>query len=168
MSIIPRYPGPLSTAMLEELGHYVIATPYPFAVDLENSQGMYLATVDGQRLFDWAGYFGSKLIGHNHPRLFEPDYVHRLVIAANNKVANPDFLTPQCLEYYRLLHRLAPRSMCNPHLEVYSVNSGAEAVENMMKYLVAKFNAKFYATYPARKSVTPDQLKALAASIRPT
>jgi L-lysine 6-transaminase len=103
---------------------------------------MYLATMDGQRLFDWAGYFGSKLIGHNHPRLYEPEYVERLVRAANNKVANPDFLTPECLEFYRLLYRLAPETMKSETLEVYAVNSGAEAVENMMKYLVAKFNAK--------------------------
>lgn len=138
-----RYPGPLSQAMLDELSRYVIATPYPFVVDLEHSLGMYLATVDGQRLFDWAGYFGSKLIGHNHPRLFEPEYLTRLARAANNKVANPDFLTPECLTYYRLLHRLAPESMrANPNLEVYAVNSGAEAVENLLKYLVGKFNAK--------------------------
>ncbi|MDX1935225.1 MAG: aminotransferase class III-fold pyridoxal phosphate-dependent enzyme [Capsulimonadales bacterium] len=138
----PRYPGPISASMLEELGRYVIATPYPFVVDLERSEGMYLATVDGQRLFDWAGYFGSKLIGHNHPRLYEPEYVRRLIRAANNKTANPDFLTAECLEYYRLLYRLSPESMRNPRLEVYAVNSGAEAVENMLKYLVARFNAK--------------------------
>ncbi|MEO7720113.1 MAG: aminotransferase class III-fold pyridoxal phosphate-dependent enzyme [Capsulimonas sp.] len=140
--LTPRYPGPVSAAMLEELPKYVIADPYPFVLDLPNCEGMYLATVDGQRLFDWAGYFGSKLIGHNHPRLYEQEYVTRLVCAANNKVANPDFLTPECLEYYRLLHRIAPESMRNPRLEVYAVNSGAEAVENMMKYLVARFNAK--------------------------
>lgn len=138
----PRYPGPISSEMLEELGRYVIATPYPFVVDLEKSEGMYLATVDGQRLFDWAGYFGSKLIGHNHPRLYEPEYVKRLVCAANNKVANPDFLTAECLEYYRMIYRLAPESMKNPRLEVYAVNSGAEAVENMLKYLIVRFNAK--------------------------
>jgi L-lysine 6-transaminase len=138
----PRYPGPVSAALLDELQKYVIATPYPFVLDLAKCEGMYLATVDGQRLFDWAGYFGSKLIGHNHPRLYEPEYVERLVRAANNKVANPDFLTPECLEYYRLLYRLAPESMRNPRLEVYAVNSGAEAVENMMKYLVARFNAR--------------------------
>lgn len=128
--------------MLEELGRYVVCTPYPFAVDLENSEGMWLATVDGQRIFDWAGYYGSKLIGHNHPKLQEPDYVRRLVLAANNKVANPDFVTPECLEYYRMLVRIAPKAMRNPKLEVYAVNSGAEAVENMMKYLIARFNAK--------------------------
>jgi len=137
-----RYPGPASARMLDELGRYVVATPYPFVVDLEHSEGMWLATVDGQRLFDWAGYFGSKLVGHNHPRLSEPDYVRRLVLAANNKVANPDFLTPECLEYYRMLHRLAPESMRNARLEVYAVNSGAEAIENLLKYLIARFNAR--------------------------
>ena len=145
MSPVPdelRFPGAKSRVLLDELNKYVIATPYPFVVDLEHCEGMYLATIDGQRLFDWAGYFGSKLIGHNHPRLYEPDYVKRLVRAANNKVANPDFLTPECLEYYRMLYRVAPLSMQNDRLEVYAVNSGAEAVENMMKYLIARFNAK--------------------------
>ena len=128
--------------MLQELGRYVVATPYPFVVDLARCEGMWLATVDGERLFDWAGYFGSKLIGHNHPGLYAPAYVERLVRAANNKVANPDFLTPECLDYYRMLHRLAPEIMRSDRLEVYAVNSGAEAVENMMKYLVAMHNAK--------------------------
>lgn len=122
--------------MLEELGRYVIASPYPFVVDLERSEGMWLATVDGDRMFDWAGYYASKLIAHNHPRLQEPEYLKRLALAANNKVANPDFLTTECLEYYRLIHSLAPKCMASKRLEVYTVNSGAEAVENMMKYFI--------------------------------
>ncbi len=137
-----KFPGPISAQMLDELGKYVIATPYPFALDLAKGDGMWLETVDGQRLFDWAGYYGSKLIGHNHPGLYEPEYTKRLVVAANNKVANPDFLTEECLDYYRMLHRIAPKVMRNPSLEVYTVNSGAEAVENMMKYLIAKFHQK--------------------------
>ncbi|MBM3496143.1 MAG: aminotransferase class III-fold pyridoxal phosphate-dependent enzyme, partial [Armatimonadetes bacterium] len=125
-----------SAEMISELRRYVVAEPYPFVVDLVRSTGMWLATVDGRRLFDWAGYFGAKLIGHNHPALYEPAYVERLVRAANNKVANPDFLTEECLDYYRLVHALAPECMRNDALEVYAVNSGAEAVENMMKYLI--------------------------------
>ncbi|MBS1714273.1 MAG: aminotransferase class III-fold pyridoxal phosphate-dependent enzyme [Armatimonadetes bacterium] len=135
-------PGPVSARMLDELGRYVVCDPQPFAVDLANCEGMWLATVDGRRLFDWAGYYGSKLIGHNHPGLYDPDYTERLVRAANNKVANPDFLTQECLDYYRTVHRLAPEVMRNPDLEVYVVNSGAEAVENMMKYMVSRFNSK--------------------------
>lgn len=149
MSVMPArlpaptsLPGPDSKQMLEEMATYVVADPYPFVVDLEKSHGMYLATVDGDEIFDWAGYYGSKLIGHNHSGLYEPEYTKRLLVAANNKTANPDFLTRECLEYYRMLVRVAPLSMKRDSLEVYTVNSGAEAVENMMKYLVAKFNAK--------------------------
>lgn len=128
--------------MLDEMRRYVLYDPWPFVVDLEAGAGMWLATVDGQRVFDWAGYYGAKLIGHNHPRLREPEYLARLARAANNKVANPDFLTPECLEYYRLLYRLAPPSLRTETLEVYAVNSGAEAVENMLKYLLSLHNRK--------------------------
>lgn len=128
--------------MLAELGKYVIAEPYPFAVDLEKCSGMTLVTVDCQELFDWAGYYGSKLVGHNHPGLYEPEYLKRLSRAANNKVANPDFITQECLDYYRLVYENAPEKMKSDTLEVYAVNSGAEAVENMMKYLVSKYNQK--------------------------
>ncbi|MFA6030421.1 MAG: aminotransferase class III-fold pyridoxal phosphate-dependent enzyme [Elusimicrobiota bacterium] len=132
------FPGPRSRVLLEEFGRYVIADLWPFVLDLEKSRGMLLATVDGQEVFDWAGFYGSKLLGHNHahPLLRDPAYLRRLVTAASNKTANPDFLTPECLDYYRMLHEVAPVCMRNPELEVYTLNSGAEAVENMMKYFI--------------------------------
>ena len=75
-------PGAVATAMIEELSHYVIADVQPVVVDLARSEGMWLATVDGQKIFDWAGYYASKLLGHNHPGLYEPDYLRRLARAA--------------------------------------------------------------------------------------
>ncbi len=137
-----RYPGPISRPLLEELERYVITSAYPFVIDLARCRGMYLVTVDGDKLFDWAGYYGSRLLGHNHPNLRDPDTEQRMLLAANNKVPNPDFLTRECLEYYRLLYRMAPECMKGPGLEVYAVNSGAEAVENMMKYLIARHREK--------------------------
>ncbi len=128
--------------MIDELRKYVITDPYPFVLDLAKCHGMWLVTVDGQELFDWTGYYGSKLVGHNHPRLSEPEYQQRLLVAANNKVANPDYLTQECLDYYRKVYAMAPDVMKSDELEIYAVNSGAEAVENMMKYLIAKFNSK--------------------------
>ena len=130
------YPKPRSQAMLAELSHYVIAEPKPFVVDLAQSRGVWLATVDGDRLMDWCGLYGARLLGYNHPRLYEADYLQRLALAANNKMANPDFLTAECLDYYRLLHGLAPECMAGQPVEVYVVNSGAEAVENMLKYFI--------------------------------
>ena len=130
------YPKPRSQAMLAELSRYVIAEPKPFVVDLAHSRGIWLATVDGDRLMDWCGLYGARLLGYNHPRLYEADYLQHLALAANNKMANPDFLTAECLDYYRLLHALAPECMAGQPVEVYVVNSGAEAVENMLKYFI--------------------------------
>ena len=53
----PRFPGPQSAAMIKELSRYVLADPYPFCVDLEKSEGMWLVTVEGElhrRSFDLA------------------------------------------------------------------------------------------------------------------
>ena len=137
----PRHiTGPVGDAFIAELGKYVITETYPFVVDAARCDGMWLATVDGGKVFDWVGFYASRLIGYNHPGLAEPDYVRRLVLAANLKTANPDFLTPECVAYYRTVHALAPRCMKNPQLEVYAVNSGAEAIENMMKYFINLFH----------------------------
>ncbi|MBL8026974.1 MAG: aminotransferase class III-fold pyridoxal phosphate-dependent enzyme, partial [Fibrobacteres bacterium] len=116
--------------------------PYPFVLDLKRSKGMYMATVDGDLIFDWAGFYGSKLLGYNHPGLYEKKYLESLVTVANNKIANPDFLTPECIEYYKTLRVCAPKCMENPNLEIYAVNSGAEAVENLSKYFLNLFDAR--------------------------
>jgi len=130
------FPGPVSARMIDDLKRHVVMDPYPFAIDLARCHDSYLVTVDGQEILDFGGYYGSKLIANNHPGLNDPGYVTRLVWAANNKVPNPDFLTKECLDYYTLLFELAPKVMRSPTLEAYAVNSGAEAVENMMKYLI--------------------------------
>jgi len=130
------FPGPRSAMLIDELNRYVITEPWPFVVDLERCRGLTLATVDGQMLQDWSGVYGSRLLGYNHPRLQEPAYLARLALVANNELGNPDYLTVECLDYYRLLRRLAPACLAGHPVEVYAVNSGAEAVENMLKYLI--------------------------------
>jgi L-lysine 6-transaminase len=131
-----------SKPYLDEFANYVVMYPYPFVIDLKQSKGAWIKTLDGDSLFDWAGYYGSRLIGHNHPRMFEPEYIERLIYAANNKMANPDFLTPECIAYYRKLYELAPVCIKNPRLEIYAVNSGAEAVENLLKYFINLYDTR--------------------------
>jgi len=134
-----------SKKYLEEFSKYVIMDPYPFVIDLKGCNGMWIKTIDDTEIFDWAGYYGSRLIGHNHPMMFEKDYIETLIYAANNKMANPDFLTPECIKYYRKLYELAPKCIKNDQLEIYAVNSGAEAVENMLKYFINLHDNKMIA-----------------------
>lgn len=135
-------PGPRGKVLLDELREYSIMEPRPFVIDTAMSHGSYLVTTDGQQIFDWASYYGSKLVAHNHEKLYEPAYVKRLVAAANNKVSNPDFATVELVEYYRLLMRLTPECMRGPNVEVFTVNSGAEACEQALKYMVKLYHER--------------------------
>ncbi|MCC7204187.1 MAG: aminotransferase class III-fold pyridoxal phosphate-dependent enzyme [Phycisphaeraceae bacterium] len=138
---MPALRHTLSARRNRQFYHWCLTENLPFMVDVGRSRGAYLATVEGQKILDFAGFYGSKFIGHNHPGLYEKAYVKRLVQAANNKAPNPDFLTPECFEFYRTAYGLPPAAMkASRHREVYAVNSGAEAVENMLKYLIAKYN----------------------------
>lgn len=140
---MPRLLTDRSAEYNSEFYKLCITENYPFVLDLRGCHGSYLRTIEGQEILDWAGFYGSKMIAYNHPGLYEPGYLERLIVAANNKVPNPDYFTPECLEFYRALMAHAPSAMrASGELEVYAVNSGAEAIENMMKYLIAKHNAK--------------------------
>ncbi|MBF0315794.1 MAG: aminotransferase class III-fold pyridoxal phosphate-dependent enzyme [Oligoflexia bacterium] len=132
------HPGSICTQMMDELKHYFIEEPNPFAIDVEKCKGMWLHTLDGDLVFDWCCIYGSKLLGFNHPRMRDPQYVEKLITAANNKLSNPYYLTKDSLSYYRLIHELMPKSMLpyKQSVRILTTNSGAEAMENMMKYFM--------------------------------
>lgn len=138
-----KFPGAISKTLLDEFDQLGIVQTRPFVIDLASSRGMNIATVDGHTIIDWAGFYGSRLLGYNHAAYSEPAFRERLMSAALTKTANPDFVTPELIDYYRFLHRIAPKSMDPSTLRVYTVNSGAEAVENALKYCVNRYFHKY-------------------------
>ena len=118
------FPGPLSLNLCSIMNQLGVMETRPFAIDLAASQGMYLKTVDGQNIFDWAGYYGSKLLGHNHSCYFDPEYEQRILLAARNRTANPDFVTQELVDYYQFLHDIAPTCIKYSDFRVYTLNSG--------------------------------------------
>lgn len=137
-----RFPGPKSKKILNEFCKYTSAGKKPFVIDLEKCHDSYLVTVDGQEILDFENHYASKLIAYNHPGLYEPEYLKKLSIAANNKTANPDHVTPEIVEYYKVLHEIAPKCMKSGNIDVMCFNSGAEAVENGMKYCISLWYEK--------------------------
>ncbi|KAK3286742.1 hypothetical protein CYMTET_5720 [Cymbomonas tetramitiformis] len=129
-----QFPGPKSKTVIADFRKLIRTYPWPFVVDVEACKGLYIHTVDGQRILDFAGLYGSLLLRYNHPRMTTPEVAAKLAVAATTKLANPDFLSVQCYDYYKLLHRIRPKSFSSEKTQVYVVNSGAEAVENCMKY----------------------------------
>ena len=131
---------PTSAPLIDEFRKYGVIEPRPYVIDLAACSGMEIMTIDGKIITDWAGFYGSKLLGHNHLIYADPAFQDRLLTAAMNKTANPDFVTQELIDYYRFLHVNAPRSMVgSSDLRVYTLNSGAEAIENALKFCVNRW-----------------------------
>jgi len=140
-----RYPGPMSQSLLTDFLACLKTYPWPFVVDLAASSGVYLATVDQQMIMDVGGLYGARMLGYNHKKMVTAAVQSKLALAATTKLANPDFLSPQCLAYYQLMKSLTPKAFkkTGSRSQVYVVNTGAEAVENCMKYILKRHQERF-------------------------
>lgn len=113
------------------IGRYMLADGEHLVVDLAGSHGPYLRdAATGREYLDFYAYFASQPVGHNHPRLREPEFMKRIAEVALHNPANSDVYTTYMAEFVQTFARVAmPAEM--PHL--FLVTGGALAVENALK-----------------------------------
>jgi L-lysine 6-transaminase len=117
--------------VIARLDRHLLVDGYPIVVDLERSEGSWLVDqVSGRRYLDLFTFFASAPIGHNHPRLREPDVQRRILRAATSNPSNSDFYTVEMAAFVDTLYRVG-RLADLPHL--FLVAGGAPAVENALK-----------------------------------
>jgi L-lysine 6-transaminase len=100
-------------------------------IDLKRSHGPYVVdAATGHEYLDFFSYFASQPIGHNHPKMHDPDFQEKLTLVAMNKPSLSDFYTVEMAEFVETFERVAmPDSM--KHL--FLISGGALAVENALK-----------------------------------
>ncbi|MEN8241516.1 MAG: L-lysine 6-transaminase [Chloroflexota bacterium] len=113
------------------ISKYMLGDGDPAVIDLENSHGAYIVdSLTGREYLDFFTFFASIPIGHNHPKMKEPEFLEKLTLSAISKPSNSDFYTTLMAEFVDTFGRIAmPESM--PHL--FLVSGGALAVENALK-----------------------------------
>src|SRR5438034_11011356 len=75
--------------VLDTIEQHVLLDGFKVVVDLDKSRGSYLHNaVDGRRLIDLYGFFGSMPVGFNHPHFDGPEVRRDLLRAAKVKVGN--------------------------------------------------------------------------------
>lgn len=115
----------------ERIGEVMLPDVYPLIVDLERSQGNRLFDSKGCRFFlDCFSFIASNPIGHNHPKLFEPEFERTLLRAARTKPSCSDFHTVEMAQFVEAFRRVAMR---DPFCYLFFVEGGAVAIENAMK-----------------------------------
>ncbi len=119
------------TKVHSTIAQYMPSDSDRLVVDLERSHGAYLVdAVTGKEYLDFYTYFASIPVGHNHPKMLEPEFLEKLTLSAIHKPANSDFYTGLMAEFVHTFGELAmPEEM--PHL--FLISGGALAVENALK-----------------------------------
>jgi 4-aminobutyrate aminotransferase / (S)-3-amino-2-methylpropionate transaminase / 5-aminovalerate transaminase len=122
-------PGAKSRALQAEREKYLprgIACAMPFVA--ERAEGVYLWDTGGNRYYDFAGGIGVLNIGHNHPK------VVAAIKAQADKLLHSCFQVIAYEPYLRLVKALCERTKLSGPAKAALFNSGAEAVENAVKF----------------------------------
>jgi len=115
----------------EVLGKSLLVDGFSFVMDLEKSQGCWLAdSRTGKKYFDLFTFFASSPIGYNHPKLLTPAAQKELAKAAVHKPSNSDLYTVEMAEFVATFQRLA---MHKDFKYLFFVEGGTLAVENALK-----------------------------------
>jgi 4-aminobutyrate aminotransferase / (S)-3-amino-2-methylpropionate transaminase / 5-aminovalerate transaminase len=129
-------PGPRSRAIIERKER-VVADPFDLHVNavIERGDGATVTDVDGNVMLDLSSGLGCMLVGHSHPKVVEA------VTAQAGRFSHTDFSVVPYEVYVRLAERLV--TLVGGDRKVALFNSGAEAIENAVKF------AKAYTGRPA-------------------
>jgi 4-aminobutyrate aminotransferase/(S)-3-amino-2-methylpropionate transaminase len=125
-------PGPRSQAILERKAR-VVAEPLSvyLPVVVDHAHGALLTDVDGNTFVDFTGGVGVLNVGHTHPRVVEA------VQEQAAKFLHTDFTIVPYEVYVTLAERLLALAPLNGPAKAGFFNSGAEAVENAVKFAKA-------------------------------
>jgi 4-aminobutyrate aminotransferase / (S)-3-amino-2-methylpropionate transaminase / 5-aminovalerate transaminase len=122
-------PGPRSREILGRKKR-VIAEPLSIYLPLviAEARGATLTDVDGNTFVDFAGGVGCMNVGHSHPRVVEA------IREQAERFTHTDFTIVPYENYVALAERLIGLVPISGELRAGFFNSGAEAVENAVKF----------------------------------
>lgn len=129
-AVMTAIPGPRSLALKERHGRVQDARTVHFYQDPEKSLGNYLVDADGNVLLDLYGHIAAVPVGYNHPTLLAAWRSGRFDWTAGFRPALGVAPAPQWVDIVeRTLLKIAPPGLGR----VFTVTTGAEAVENAIK-----------------------------------
>lgn len=107
--------------------HLAQTTPYPFALEIERAEGIYMYDKNGKAYMDLISGLSVSNFGHGHPKVKEA--IHAQTEKHLHVMVYGEYLQSAQTKCAQTLTQLLPK----PLDTVYFVNSGAEAIEAAMK-----------------------------------
>ncbi|HYZ11653.1 MAG TPA: 4-aminobutyrate--2-oxoglutarate transaminase [Actinomycetota bacterium] len=127
MSLSTEIPGPRSREILDRKER-VVCDPLEIHIPavIDSALGAAVTDVDGNTLLDFSGGLGCHIVGYSHPKVVEA------VRRQAERFSHTDFSVIPYEPYVELAERLV--SLVGGERKVALFNSGAEAVENAVKF----------------------------------
>jgi 4-aminobutyrate aminotransferase len=125
-------PGIIARNIVKRTQRACVKTTFAYPLVVKNGYGSYLEDVDGNRFLDFTSNVCSCNIGYNHPEIIRA--IEGFVGVGGHKIAGQDFYSKEEVELAEKLLDITPKNL----RKVMLVNSGAEAVENAIKFAFRK------------------------------
>ncbi len=118
-------------AVHDTLGKYIIVDGFHVVIDMEKSHGSYMVdAVTGREYIDCYTYFCTLPVGHNHPKMFDPEFQRELNLAALANPTNSDIYTREFATFVDFF----AREVAPPYMKhFFFVAGGALGIENALK-----------------------------------
>jgi 4-aminobutyrate aminotransferase/(S)-3-amino-2-methylpropionate transaminase len=131
INLVTELPGPKSQAIIARKERVVVdALDLHAPAVIESGRGASFTDVDGNTFFDFSGGLGCQLTGYSHPKIVEA------VREQAGRFSHTDFSVIAYETYVELAERLVELTGGGDR-RVALFNSGAEAVENAVKFCKA-------------------------------
>ena len=127
-----QVPGIIATGVVNRAKKVLINTTFAYPLVISGGYGPYMEDVDGNRYLDFTSNVCSCNIGYNHPEIIR--VVENFMGVGAHKIAGQDFYNEEAVELAEKILKILPRNM----KKILFVNSGAEAVENAIKFAFRK------------------------------
>ncbi|MHA1865454.1 MAG: aminotransferase class III-fold pyridoxal phosphate-dependent enzyme [Candidatus Heimdallarchaeaceae archaeon] len=121
-----------SKDIIKKAKKFCIETTFAYPLVVKSGYGCYIEDVNGKLYLDFNSNVCSCPIGYNHPEII--DVIRRFVGVGAHKIAGQDFYNEEAVELAEELVRITPRNLNR----VLLINTGAEAVENAIKFAFRK------------------------------
>jgi acetylornithine/succinyldiaminopimelate/putrescine aminotransferase len=109
------------------LNHIGQTTPFPFLLEIEKAEGIYLYSTDGKAYMDLISGVAVSNLGHQHPRVIEA--VKKQMEKHMHIMVYGEYVQSSVNELAKLLTDNLPEILNS----VYFCNSGAESIEGALK-----------------------------------
>jgi L-lysine 6-transaminase len=126
------------TSLHDKIGKHILVDHFDLIYDIEKSHGNFIVDkITGKEYLDAFSFIASNPIGHNHPKLFAPEFEKKLLKCARVNPSNSDILTEEYVEFVETFFSVAVPEYFR---DAFFIAGGTLAVENALK---AAFDWKY-------------------------